>query len=148
MKKLLYIMLLCFIVSANAEHYVLDKQFLKDTKALTKHLKYYGFLACLCPPYYLFSNLKHAELVHSCDNDTIKTIKHYREIIDKKLIEKVDEIYYLRYGTKDSETRVYLDHNTFQNTISVCISCLEFYESPEYNAEVKRIVKKYCKECK
>ena len=28
------------------------------------------------------------------------------------------------------------------------IPCLKIYESPEYNAEVKRIVKKYCKECK
>ena len=25
--------------------------------------------------------------------------------------------------------------------------CLKIYESPEYNAEVERIVKKYCKEC-
>ena len=26
--------------------------------------------------------------------------------------------------------------------------CLEIYDSPQYNAEVERIVKKYCKECK
>ncbi|MGX2973088.1 hypothetical protein [Helicobacter sp. T3_23-1059] len=25
--------------------------------------------------------------------------------------------------------------------------CLKMYESPEYNAEVERIIKKYCKEC-
>ena len=140
-------MLLCFMSSVNAWHYVIDKQFLKDTKVLTKHLKYYGFLTCLCPPYYLLSNLKHAELAHSCDNDTIKAIKHYREIIDKNLIEKVDKIYYSRYGTENSETRAYLDPSTIQHTISVCISCLEFYESKEYNAEVEKIVKKYCKEC-
>lgn len=135
-------MLLCFISSVNAGHYVLDKQFLKDTKTLTKHLKYYGFLACLCPPYYLFSNLKHAELAYSCDNDTQKAIKHYRAIIDKKMIEQVDKIYYSRYGTEYSETQVYLDPSTIQYAISICISCLEFYESKEYSTEVERIIKK------
>ena len=28
------------------------------------------------------------------------------------------------------------------------IPCLEMYDSPQYNAEVDKIVKKYCKECK
>ncbi|TLD83763.1 hypothetical protein [Helicobacter sp. MIT 05-5294] len=27
-------------------------------------------------------------------------------------------------------------------------SCLELYDSPEYQTEIERIVKKYCKECK
>ena len=38
-----------------------------------------------------------------------------------------------------------LAHN---KTMFYVIDCLKIYESPEYNAEVKRIVKKYCKECK
>ena len=36
---------------------------------------------------------------------------------------------------------------THNKTMFYIIDCLEIYDLKEYNAEIKRIVKKYCKDC-
>ena len=44
-----------------------------------------------------------------------------------------------------AELKDYIDKYTYGHTILYL--CLEMYDSPKYNAEIERIMKKYCKEC-
>lgn len=44
-----------------------------------------------------------------------------------------------------AELKDYIDKYTYGYTR--LFLCLEMYDSPKYNAEVERIIKKYCKEC-
>ena len=44
-----------------------------------------------------------------------------------------------------AELKDYIDKYTYGHT--ELYLCLEMYDSPKYNAEIERIMKKYCKEC-
>ncbi|MGX2973234.1 hypothetical protein [Helicobacter sp. T3_23-1059] len=44
-----------------------------------------------------------------------------------------------------AELKDYIDKYTYGHT--GLYLCLEMYDSPKYNAEIERIMKKYCKEC-
>ncbi|TLD87164.1 hypothetical protein LS66_008420 [Helicobacter sp. MIT 03-1614] len=45
----------------------------------------------------------------------------------------------------DNELKHFIDRYTKERNLLAI--CLDLYDSKEYQAEVKRIVKKYCKEC-
>ncbi|EMZ36256.1 hypothetical protein [Helicobacter bilis] len=46
----------------------------------------------------------------------------------------------------DNELKDFIDR--YKKERNLLIICLDLYDSKEYQAEVKRIVKKYCKDCK
>ena len=152
MKKLLYTMLLCFISSANAESPTLAdthsctksgsaKQHIAETSFMQNPIKYYKRWALAHCLKYTSSVAK--TMSSGCGKKMPQDIINLRHI---------DNMTRLLGDEPLSELKTYIDEYyevivefSHKGYVNACFDLV--YENKEFDAEVERIIKKYCKEC-
>ncbi|RDU60228.1 hypothetical protein [Helicobacter sp. MIT 14-3879] len=144
-----------FIICKNCQNYALQKTKVKEarTKEATKETdeiiniaKMNGFARCLV--HYQLGNKEH----NFSDYDKAPNDIQSGYFLLSKLLYKYNHRYdaHKIYNEIDDYIKKIIPNYLVydKQTPLSFLTCLELYDSKEYQDEVKRIVKKYCKDCK